>query len=163
MNASAANSRIPLGKLGWLVAALVLAAPLLFFALVTPRESPAPTLEKVEPPPSKLRAVGLRDNRDWDALPALFALAEPKAHWRNQRTRFAFWNPGTQSHGYFFEARRTDAGLRFREIPEPRDAGYEWDPAAAPEDPLRLYLPIRARLEDPVKPLEEKPSAPHRP
>ncbi len=163
MNSPAANSRIPLGKLGWCVVTLVLAAPLLFFALVTPRESPAPTAEKVQPPPSKLRAVGLRDNRDWDALPALFALAESRAHWRNQRTRFAYWNPGTQSHGYFFEARRTDAGLRFREISEPRDAGYEWDPAAAPEDPLRLYLPIRPRPEDPVKPLEEKPSAPRRP
>ena len=158
MNDSASNTRIPLGKLGWVVVALVLAAPLLFFALVTPTERPlAPAPEVAAPPPSPLAAVGLRNNRDWDALPALFALAAPKAHWRNNRTRFAYWNPGTQSHSYFFEARRTDAGVRFREIPEPTDPGYEWDPAAAPEDPLRLYLPIRPRPEDPVRPLESQP------
>lgn len=157
MKDPAANARIPLGKLAWIVLAVVAAGPLLFFALVTPKEAePAPTQPVVTPSRTALTSVGLRENRDWDGLPEIFALWSAKAHWRNNRTRFAYWHPGTQSRSYFFEVRRTKQGLRFREIPEPNDKGYEWDPNVAPGDPLCLYLPIARRPEDPVVPLDSK-------
>lgn len=155
-----ADSTIPLGKLGWLVLLAVLGAPAGIFYLATPKD-PLPAPPPIQAPPSKLRAVGLRENRDLDSLPGTFAVWADRAHWRNDRTRFAWWNPGTQRHDYFFEARRTAAGYRFREIPEPQDRGFEWDHDAPEDNPLRLYLPVRARLEDPVKPLERNapPSA----
>jgi hypothetical protein len=161
MKDSAADSRIPLGKLAWLVVAAVIAAPALFFALVEPTPRTPVEPAKVELPPSKLKAVGLRENRDWDTLPEIFALWAPRAHWENDRTRFAFWNPGTESHSYFLEARRTSTGYRFREIKEPRDEGFEWDRDADPDSPLRLYLPVRPRWHDPVQPLKD--TAPVRP
>lgn len=157
------TEKIPVGKLGWIVLVLVLGAPLAFFFLATPKEREA---ESDTPPQkrelTKLESVGLRDYRDWDGVPQIFALWAGRAHWKNNRTRFSYWNPGTNSHSYFFEARRTTNGYRFREIPEPRDAGYEWDQDAGDESPLRLYLPVRRRPEDPVTPLEtrESPSEP---
>jgi hypothetical protein len=152
------SSKIPLGQLGWVVFVAVAAAPIGFFYLAQPKERPpAEPVEKVAVPRTKLSAVGLRENRDWDGLPDIFALWSAKAHWRNDRTRFSYWNPGTQSRSYFFEARRTAQGVRFREIPEPTQAGYQWDPDVVEHDPLCLYLPIRGRPEDPVKPLEPKP------
>ncbi|MBA4137386.1 MAG: hypothetical protein C0518_08745 [Opitutus sp.] len=168
MNDPAAdNSRIPVGKFGWLVVAAVVAAPFLFFALVTPKEKPVSEPTKIELPPSKLEAVGLRENRDWDGLPEIFAVWAPRGHWQNDRTRFSYWNPGTESHSYFFEAQRTREGFRFKEIKEPRDEGFEWDRDADPDSLLRLYLPLKSRWHDPVQPVKEstdgRPSAPLRP
>lgn len=152
------SNKIPLGQLGWVVLVAVAAAPLGFFYLAQPKpRPPAEPLPAVALPRTKLSAVGLRENRDWDGLPDIFALWSAKAHWRNDRTRFSYWNPGTQSRSYFFEARRTAQGVRFREIPEPTQAGYQWDPNVGPEDPLCLFLPIRRRPEDPVQPLEAIP------
>ncbi len=149
------TEKIPVGKLGWIVLLLVLGAPLAFFFLATPQEpAPAPHTPPPQRALTKLEAVGLRDYRDWDGVPDIFALWAARAHWKNNRTRFAYWNPGTNSHSYFFEARRTANGYRFREIPEPREAGYEWDRDAGDDSPLQLYLPLRRRLEDPVTPLE---------
>lgn len=142
-----------MGQLGWVVLAAVLAAPLAFFALVTPREETAQEPPALAAPPSKLAAFGLRENRDWDGLPDIFNVWAPRAHWQGDRTRFAYWNPGTQEHSYFFEARRSAQGLRFREIKEPRDPRFEWDPDARPDDPLRLYLPKRSAL--PARPPTE--------
>lgn len=152
---TATDSRIPVSKFAWPVLIVFLAGPLLFFALVTPQEKPAEAPRTVELPPSKLAAVGLRENRDWDGLPEIFAVWADNAYWQNNRTRFAWWNPGTDSYSYFFEAHRTPAGIRFREVKEPREAGFEWDRDVADGSPLRLYLPIRARPEDPVAPLNE--------
>lgn len=146
-----ANSQIPLGKFAWLVLAVVIAAPTAFFILVTPKEPdelPAPSVEKR--PPTKLESVGLHDYRDWDGVPEIFAVWADKAHWENDRTRFAYWNPATRSHSYFFEARRTPKGYRFREIPAPRDERFEWDPDATDDIPLRLYLPVKADIVVPV-------------
>lgn len=136
------SSEIPLRKLGWVVVAFVLTAPALFFALVEPRpiEEPEPAA-KIESPPSKLAAVGLRENRDWDGLPEIFAIWEGKAHWQGSRTRFAYWHPGTQSYGYYLEARRTTKGIRFREIPEPNAPGFAWDTSAGDDVPIRFYVP----------------------
>lgn len=155
------TEKIPVGKLGWLVLVLVLGAPLAFFFLATPREREAPpNAAPPKRPPTKLESVGLRDYRDWDGLPEIFALWADRAHWKNNRTRFAYWNPGTNSHSYFFEARRTTNGYRFREIPEPRDPGYEWDRDAGEDSPLRLFVPVPRRPEDPVEPLEKNTSPP---
>lgn len=142
MSAPESSSEIPLRKLGWVVIAFVLTAPTLFFALVAPRpdEEPAPPA-KIERPPSKLAAVGLRENRDWDGLPEIFAIWESKAHWQGNRTRFAYWHPGTQSFGYYLEARRTTKGIRFKEIPEPSAAGFGWDTSAGDDVPIRFYVP----------------------
>ncbi len=154
------TEKIPVAKLAWIVLLLVLGAPLAFFFLATPRdvetEPPTPPTKRAL---TKLEAVGLRDYRDWDGVPEIFALWAERAHWKNNRTRFAYWNPGTNSHSYFFEARRTANGYRFREIPEPRDAGYEWDRDAGEDSPLRLFLPVQRRPEDPVEPLEKNTSA----
>jgi hypothetical protein len=151
-----ADSQIPLGKLAWFMLLLVVGAPLAFFFLATPRDREAePALPRAQRELTKLESVGLRDYRDWDGLPEIFALWAERAHWRNNRTRFSYWNPGTNSYSYFFEARRTANGYRFREIPEPRDSGYEWDQDVAADSPLRLYLPVRPRPEDPVKSLEK--------
>ncbi len=129
---------------GWLVAAFVVSGPALFFLLVTPREEAAgdsPILVPVSPSPSRLAAVGLRENRDWDALPEVFALWADRAYWEGGRTYFAWWHPGSGRHDYFFEARRTATGFRFREIREPDGEVFVWDEAAA-DSPLRLYLPV---------------------
>ena len=159
MSDSPATSRIPVGKFAWLVVAAVIAAPALFFALVEPKQREESAAATVVRPPSKLTSVGLRENRDWDGLPEIFAVWAPRAHWRGDRTRFAYWNPGTESHSYFFEARRTPAGYRVREIKEPRDEGFAWDRDADADSPLRLYLPIQPRWHDPVRPVKETPSS----
>lgn len=156
-----ANSKIPLGKFAWLILLAVIAAPTAFFVLVTPKEPdepPAPPVEKR--PLSRLESVGLRDYLDWDGLPEIFAVWADKAHWENDRTRFAYWNPATRSYSYFFEARRTAKGYRFREIPEPHDPAFEWDPDATDDVPLRLHLPAKTeaigqrweRFDVPIRP-----------
>ena len=142
-----ANSPIPLGKFAWLILAVVIAAPTAFFILVTPKEPDEPTAPPAEKRPlSKLESVGLRDYRDWDGLPEIFAVWADKAHWENDRTRFAYWNPAARSYSYFFEARRTPKGYRFREIREPHDEGFEWDPDATNDVPLRLLLPKKGDI-----------------
>lgn len=116
MSASPANSRIPLGKFAWWVLAALLAAPLLFFALVTPPDKSYEPPPKVELPPSKLQAVGLRENRDWDGLPEMFAVWAERVEWIDGRSQFAFWNPGSQSYSYFFEAKRDESHPTFRTL-----------------------------------------------
>lgn len=134
----------------------VIAAPVAFFFLVTPKESEAqPTTTAFKAPPSKLAAVGLKENRDWDALPEMFGVWADRAYWKSNRSSFAYWNPTDQAYTYYFEARRTTNGYRFREIAEPHEANFHWDPDVTEDTPLRLYLPIRPRLEDPVQPLHE--------
>lgn len=153
---STESSRIPLGKLGWLMLVLIVGAPLAFFYLATPKtRDEVPAAPRERRPLTKLESVGLRDYRDWDGMPGIFAIWADKAHWKNNRTRFSYWNPGNQSYSYFFEARRTPNGYRFREIAEPHDRDFEWDRDAGDDSPLLLYLPVRARPEDPVKPLEK--------
>jgi hypothetical protein len=155
MNSAAESTRAWKVRLGWIVLLIVVTAPLAFFFLTTPKdreEESAPPREKRVP--TKLESVGLRENRDLEALPEIFAVWAERAAWKNDRTRFAYWNPSTRAYDYFFEARRTAKGYRFREIPEPHDATFEWDPDTADDTPLRLYLPIRPRPEDPVRPVD---------
>ncbi|MBP6863985.1 MAG: hypothetical protein KBC32_01825 [Candidatus Didemnitutus sp.] len=111
-----ADSHIPLGKLAWVVLIAVAGAPLLFFALVTPKEKPVDEPAKIELPPSKLQAVGLRENRDWDGLPEMFAVWADQLFWTEDKTTFAYWNPGSRSYSYYFEATRYQGVVRFKSI-----------------------------------------------
>ena len=120
-----ANSQIPLGKFAWVVLVVVAAAPLLFFALVTPEENPAAESPKIELPPSKLAAVGLRENRDWDGIAEMFEIWADRVDWVDGKTVFAFWNPASRSYSYYFEASRSNGQLRLKEI-SARDAAPPW-------------------------------------
>lgn len=95
---------------------------LLFFGLLVflfvplpwkPKESPPEPVKHVE---SRLNAVGLRDNVDWENMPGEFAVFASTLEWNENKVRFAYWNPGTQSYSYFFEANRNGDAYRFRSI-----------------------------------------------
>lgn len=163
MNPSAESVRAWKVQLGWLVLLAVVAAPAAFFFLVTPKEpadKPAPFVAK--PPPSKLAPVGLRENRDWDGLPEMFALWADQAEWSEGLTRFAHWNPGSRSYSYFFEAQRTAGGFRFREIPEPRESGYQWSENLPEDCPIRFYVRITS-AERPISRPPEEPLGDRKP
>jgi len=127
-----------------LVLVLLLAAWLVFQFL--PRKGkPVPAMAPVAAE-SRLRSVGLADNPDWEGLPEFFTLMAAKAEWKDGRTRFAYWHPVMKTYSYYFEAIRDGADFRFREIAEPCDENYEWDPDAPAESPLRLFLPGKPEL-----------------
>jgi len=90
----------------------------------------------------KLRAVGLPDNSDLGGLPDIFEIWSAKAEWKDGRTKFAYWHPVTKTYAYFFEAIRTDQGIRFREIVEPHDPGYRWDESLSDDCPIRFYTSV---------------------
>lgn len=115
--ASLLTGRVSAARAGWLVA-LLFFGWLAFLLLPTPRPGPQPPPAFVPPPPSRLVALGLPDNPDLDALPEIFAMYADKAEWKNDRTIFAYWNPGSQSYAYFFEATRAKGAYRFKAIPE---------------------------------------------
>jgi hypothetical protein len=104
------------------------------------------------PPPvaeSKLRAVGLRDNLDWEGLPEIFAIWADRAEWSDGKTRFAYWHPVMKTYSYYFEATRVGASYRFREIAEPptADGGYYWDESLGEDCPIRFYRsPVLMKL-----------------
>lgn len=132
--------RASAAKVGWLVAALLLGWLGVLFL-------PAPVEEKtakppVAPPPAtSLTRAGLSDYTDWVGLPEIFAVWADKAEWKDGKTRFAYWHPVTKNYSYYFEATRVEGSYRFREIPEPHDEGYEWDPGAPEDCPIRFFLP----------------------
>lgn len=80
--------------------------------------------EKVEPPKTpvalpgeaELAAVGLRYNVDWVGLPEYFAIWADRAHWYQDKVRFAYWDSGSKAYDYFFEATREGKSVRFRAI-----------------------------------------------
>lgn len=137
--------RTSAAKAGWVVAALTIGW-LVFLLLPRPVAQ-----KKSKPPPGPLTATsltraGLPDYADWAGLPEIFGIWADKAEWKEGKTRFAYWHPVTKSHSYHFEAIRIEGGYRFREIAEPREEGYEWDPGAPEDSPLRLFLPKRPEL-----------------
>jgi hypothetical protein len=89
----------------------------------------------------------LPDYTDWAGLPEIFGIWADKAEWKGGKTRFAYWHPVTKSYSYHFEAMQIDGGYRFREIAEPHEEGYEWDPGAPEDSPLRLFLPKKPELD----------------
>ena len=127
-------------KAGWLVAALT-TGWLVFLLRPVPVEEKAPSVPLFALPVTSLTRVGLAEYTDWEGLPEIFATWADRAEWKAGRTRFAYWHPVMKNYSYYFEAIRVEDGYRFREIPEPGDEGYEWDPGASEDSPLRLFLP----------------------
>jgi len=89
---------------------------------------------------AKLRSLGLPDNPDLDALPGIFSIWEAKAEWNGGKTRFAYWHPVMKAYSYYFEAVRTDKGVRFRDIREPHDPDHGWDESLPDDCPIRFYV-----------------------
>ncbi len=58
----------------------------------------------------------MENNPDWQGLPDYFAIWADTLDWVENKTRFAYWNPGSSSYSYFFEATRETTGTRFRAI-----------------------------------------------
>ena len=109
------NQRVSPNRVALIGALLVVAwLVLLFF----PRKG-KPTLP-VAPvvTESKLRAVGLADNPDWEGMPELFAVWADGLTWTDNKTRFGYWNPGSHSYSYFFEATRRKGSYHFRAVPK---------------------------------------------
>lgn len=107
------DNRIPANQVVWLLVGLVVIWVAWLF--VPKSEKPRAT----NPPmviESKLRAVGLRDNPDWDGLPEFFTVWADHAGWKDDKAQFAYWNPGSRSYSYFFEAARSKGKIRFRSL-----------------------------------------------
>jgi hypothetical protein len=132
------NQRVSPNRVA-LILALLLAAWLVFEFY--PRKKPAPSFPPVAAE-SKLHAVGLADNPDWDGLPEFFALWADHAEWKDGRTRFAYWHPVMKTYSYYFEATRSGEGVRFREIAEPHDPDHDWDENTSDDLPIRFYHSI---------------------
>ncbi len=145
--------RISAAKAGWVIG-------LLFFGWLAFVFLPWPKSDTKEPPPpapvdvrapyrAKLVAVGLPDNSDLDGLPEMFAIWADKAHWKNDRTKFAYWNPGSQDYTYFFEATRENGRVRFRQIRKPweYEEEYENGRSDSKQDPIRLIAGTEMVIE----------------
>ena len=137
MNAPAAK-RTSASTAGWLFVLLMLGW-LAFIFVPWPRTSKVAHTAVPPPVNSKLHAVGLADNPDWEGMPEIFAIWADHAEWKAGRTRFAYWHPVMKTYTYFFEAGRTETGFRFKEIAEPHDASYLWDESLGEECPIRFY------------------------
>ena len=130
--------RTSAAQAGWWVL-LLLFAWLAFVFVPLPHESAKEALPPPRPPPSRLRALGLPDNPDFAGLPEFFALWADHAEWQDNRTRFAYWNPGTSDYSYFIEAVKVHGGFRFRVIREPQEEGLYLEEVLAKECPIRFY------------------------
>lgn len=132
---------------GWLMALLFFGF-LAFLLIPGPKPKPEPLPAFVVKPPSRLVALGLPDNPDLEALPEFFALFADQAEWRNDKTIFAYWNPGSNSHSYFFEATRANGGYHFEAIPElknvnpeaeySQDSDPRWSRDISEQSPIRF-------------------------
>lgn len=114
-----------------------------------PRKKSAPSFPPVAAE-SKLRIAGLADNPDWDGLPEQFAVWADKISWNDDKVRFAYWNPGSRSYSYFFEAKRVKGMYRFRAVSlqEPSREADEF----YTEDGLEVTDDFRLETESPTHP-----------
>ncbi len=142
----AANQRIAPSRV--LLILVMLLAVWLGFQFY-PRKKPVPPMVPVAAE-SKLRSVGLADNPDWDGLPEQFAVWADKISWNNNTVRFAYWNPGSRSYSYFFEARRRDSKYRFRAVSlqEPSNEANDF----YAEEGLDVSDDVRRDTESPTHP-----------
>ncbi len=138
------KSRFTTRQAGWI--ALAVFAAWVVFLLVPRMREPKPSAPTALPPvvvtESKLQAVGLADNPDWYGLPDYFAIWAGSVEWVENRAIFAYWNPGSYSYSYFFEARREGGQVRFRNLPAKPAGG----PLELDDDALAEYA--RARKGD---------------
>ena len=149
-------------KAGWLIALLFFGwLAFLFVPGPKPESKPAPPL--VKPPPSRLVALGLPDNPDLERLPEYFAMFADQAEWKNDKTIFAFWNPGSNSYSYFFEATRMSGSYHFKVMPEQIvgedevvHGGLYWSTKISADSPIRFihrFDPPRILIPIPAPPV----------
>jgi hypothetical protein len=112
-----ASGRFSPALTGW-VAVLLMAGWIGFLIVPFGRKEEPRTTRVVEPRPGEtdLAVVGLTYNVDWIGLPEYFAVWAKDLVWLNDKTYFAYWNQGTETYSYFFEATRGPEGVRFRPI-----------------------------------------------
>lgn len=135
------SGQLSAAKTGWLFALLFFGF-LVFLFVPGPRDPESlPAATFVKPPPSRLVALGLSDNPDFEHLPEYFALYADKADWRNDKTIFAYWNPGSNSYSYFFEVVRTSRGYHFKELAEPKNVDGYWDEVPPEDVQIRFWRP----------------------
>ena len=139
------SGKLSAAKAGWLLA-LVFVGWLAFLFVPVPKPEPKPTPPYVKPPPSRLVALGLPDNPDLEPLPEFFALWADHAEWKDDKTIFAYWNPGSNSYSYLFEATRANGSYRFKPIPridaaeddQVFDSGLRWGDNRPEDCPIRF-------------------------
>jgi hypothetical protein len=184
----ALDQRSPVAKAGWLVG-LFLLGWLAFLFIPWPWRTPPPEPmpRMVVHAPSKLQMAGLENNPDWEGLPEFFAVWADHAGWENEKAQFAYWNPGTQSYSYFFEAIRRGGEIRFRPIPQPKfveeEASLEGDgyfqykdghgavmvaetdlKTDSPTHPFVFFHPLKLPKTGPdFEPVEQKHVSPEKP
>lgn len=112
-------------KAGWAVVLLLVAWLVLVLIPRSPEEKPVRVLSPA-PVDSKLKAVGLIDNVDWEGLPELFAVWADDLEWDEDTTQFAYWNPGSNSYSYFFEVVRKNGRMRFSQMTKAEAYRLKW-------------------------------------
>jgi hypothetical protein len=139
------SGKLSAAKAGWLIA-LLFFGWLAFLFVPAPKPEPPPAPLIIKPAPSRLIALGLPDNTDLEHLPEYFALYADKAEWKKNKTLFSFWNPGSNSHSYYFEAVRINGSYHFTPLPmiyaaeedEIYDDGLSWSTDLPKNCPIRL-------------------------
>jgi len=112
-----ASGRISAAKTGWIIVLLMVGwALFLFLPFGREEKIESPKTPVERPGEADLAAVGLGYNVDWIGLPTYFTVWAEKAGWEDDHTKFAYWNPMTESYSYFFEATRAQGRYRFRPI-----------------------------------------------
>jgi hypothetical protein len=119
------KSRFTTAQAGW-IALAIFGGWLVFLFLPVSRKPKAPTSTVLLPTSdSILESVGLARNPDWTGLPEYFAVWADSLEWRDGKTAFAYWNPGSQSYSYFFEATRREDRYFFRALSRKESAAAE--------------------------------------
>ena len=114
---ASASGRISAAKTGWVVVLLMVGWALFLILPFGRKEKIEPEEVAVSRPgEDELAAVGLSYNVDWIGLPEYFAVWAGRTNWQDDKVRFAYWNPGSNSYSYYFEATRRDGRYRFRAI-----------------------------------------------
>jgi hypothetical protein len=144
----------------WVVLILALLLGVWLVFQFYPRKKPVPPLPPLAAE-TKLNAVGLANNPDWDGLPEFFAIVENRAEWKDGRTRFAYWHPVMKTYSYYFEATRDGTGFRFKEIAEPHDPDCYLEENPAEDSRIRFYNTVQAIKPRPaIIPTEGYPDVP---
>ena len=141
------SGQLSAAKTGWLMA-LLFFGWLAFLLVPAPKTKPEPPPPPLVKPPSRLVALGLPDNPDLEHLPEFFAMYADKAEWKDDKTIFAYWNPGSNSYSYFLEATRVNGGYHFEVIPElknvnpeaeySQDSDPRWGQDLSDQNPIRF-------------------------
>lgn len=145
MENPANKNRLSPAFTGWVIGGLFVGMLILLF-WPAPKDAPAPPPPVIERPPSELTKVGLPDDPDLEGLPGFFAIWADYAEWKDDKTIFAYRHPVSGEYSYFFEARRTPEGFRFRPVRRP--TGEELEDPLVPNIPIRFFRPPGPPVRD---------------